>query len=173
VQGSQFHGLLIHQVGGFGVDGESMPRTGGEYDGALGVASALVAVDLLKTRGFRPRGPLAIAVFPEEEGSRFGVACLGSRLLTGALDPNKARNLKDADGNTYADVAATNGQDPRLIGADHKTLGQLGVFVELHVEQGRGLADLGQPVAIGSSIWATDGGNSQCGARATTPEPPS
>jgi len=130
---------------------DSVPG-GGEYDGPLGVASALVAVDLLKARGLRPRRPLAIAVFPEEEGSRFGVACLGSRLLTGALDPNKARNLKDADGNTYADVAAANGQDPRFIGADHRTLQQLGMFVELHVEQGRGLFDLRQPVAIGSSI---------------------
>ena len=130
---------------------DSVPG-GGEYDGPLGVASALVALDLLKARGLRPRRPLAIAVFPEEEGSRFGVACLGSRLLTGALDPNKARNLKDADGNTYADVAAANGQDPRFIGADHRTLQQLGMFVELHVEQGRGLIDLRQPVAIGSSI---------------------
>ena len=130
---------------------DSVPG-GGEYDGPLGVASALVAVDLLKARGLRPRRPLAIAVFPEEEGSRFGVACLGSRLLTGALDPNKARNLKDDDGNTYADVAAANGQDPRFIGADHRTLQQLGMFVELHVEQGRGLIDLRQPVAIGSSI---------------------
>ena len=130
---------------------DSVPG-GGEYDGPLGVASALVAVDILNTRGLRPRRPLAIAVFPEEEGSRFGVACLGSRLLTGALDPDRARRLKDPDGNTYADVAAANGQDPRLIGADYGTLQQLGVFVELHVEQGRGLIDLDQPVAIGSSI---------------------
>ncbi|MBT2553431.1 allantoate amidohydrolase [Arthrobacter sp. ISL-5] len=130
---------------------DSVPG-GGEYDGPLGVASALVAVDILKSRGVRPVRPLAIAVFPEEEGSRFGVACLGSRLLTGALDPDKARNLKDIDGNTYAEVAAANGQDPRFIGADYKTLRQLGLFVELHVEQGRGLIDLGQPVAIGSSI---------------------
>ncbi len=130
---------------------DSVPG-GGEYDGPLGVASALVAVDILKARRFRPRRPLAIAVFPEEEGSRFGVACLGSRLLTGELDPDKARRLKDPDGNTYADVAAANGQDPRLIGADYTTLQQLGLFVELHVEQGRGLIDLHQPVAIGSSI---------------------
>jgi N-carbamoyl-L-amino-acid hydrolase len=130
---------------------DSVPG-GGEYDGPLGVVSALIAVDILKNRGIRPRRPLAIAVFPEEEGSRFGVACLGSRLLTGALDPDTARNLKDSDGNTYADVAAANGQDPRFIGADHNVLQQLGVFVELHVEQGRGLVDLGQPVAIGSSI---------------------
>jgi N-carbamoyl-L-amino-acid hydrolase len=130
---------------------DSVPG-GGEYDGPLGVASALVAVDLLKARGLRPRRPLALAVFPEEEGSRFGVACLGSRLLTGELDPDKARRLKDPEGNTFAEVAAANGQDPRFIGADYGALQQLGVFVELHVEQGRGLADLNRPVAIGSSI---------------------
>ncbi len=130
---------------------DSVPG-GGEFDGPLGVASALVAVDILKSRGIRPRRPLAIAVFPEEEGSRFGVACLGSRLLTGAIDADKARNLRDQDGNTYADVAAASGQDPRFIGADTQTLQQLGVFVELHVEQGRGLIDLNRPVAIGSSI---------------------
>lgn len=130
---------------------DSVPG-GGEYDGPLGVASALAAVDILKARGVRPRRPLAIAVFPEEEGSRFGVACLGSRLFTGALDPDKTRKLKDAEGNTYAEVAAANGQDPRFIGADHTTLQELGLFVELHVEQGRGLVDLGKPVAIGSSI---------------------
>ena len=130
---------------------DSVPG-GGEYDGPLGVASALVAVDLLKARGLRPRRPLAIAVFPEEEGSRFGVACLGSRLLTGELDPDKARRLRDQDGNTYADVAAASGQDPRFIGADYRTLQQLGMFVELHVEQGRGLIDHRQPVAIGSSV---------------------
>ncbi|MEE2568820.1 allantoate amidohydrolase [Pseudarthrobacter sp. J64] len=130
---------------------DSVPGGGG-FDGPLGVASALVAVDILKARGLRPAKPLAIAVFPEEEGSRFGVACLGSRLLTGALDPDKARSLRDADGNTYADVAAAGGQDPRFIGADPAALAQLGMFVELHVEQGRGLIDLERPVAIGSSI---------------------
>ena len=130
---------------------DSVPG-GGEFDGPLGVAAALIAVDILKSRGIRPRRPLAIAVFPEEEGSRFGVACLGSRLLTGAIDADKARNLRDLDGNTYADVAAANGLDPKFIGADVKTLRQLAVFVELHVEQGRGLIDLAQPVAIGSSI---------------------
>ncbi|MDR7083368.1 N-carbamoyl-L-amino-acid hydrolase [Arthrobacter ginsengisoli] len=130
---------------------DSVPG-GGEFDGPLGVASALIAVDILRRRGLRPRRPLAIAVFPEEEGSRFGVACLGSRLLTGAIAADKARNLRDLDGNTYADVAAANGQDPRHMGTDRRTLQQLGVFVELHVEQGRGLVDLHQPVAIGSSI---------------------
>ena len=57
---------------------------GGAYDGPLGVVSALAAVDLLRERGFRPTRPIGVSVFVEEEGSRFGLACLGSRLATGA-----------------------------------------------------------------------------------------
>ncbi|WP_426977307.1 allantoate amidohydrolase [Pseudarthrobacter sp. O4] len=130
---------------------DSVPG-GGAFDGPLGVASALVAVDILKSRIATPARPLAVVVFPEEEGSRFGVACLGSRLMTGAIDPDKARNLRDQDGSTFADVAKANGLDPRFIGRDEKLLGQIGAFVELHVEQGRGLIDLDQPIAIASSI---------------------
>lgn len=130
---------------------DSVPG-GGAFDGPLGVASALVAVDLLRSRGHVPVRPLAIAVFPEEEGSRFGVACLGSRLLAGTIDPDRARRLRDPDGNTFADVAAANGQDPALMGPDPATLARIGQFVELHVEQGRGLIDLDRPVAIGSSV---------------------
>lgn len=130
---------------------DSVPG-GGPFDGPLGVASALVAVDILKARGTTPARPLAVVVFPEEEGSRFGVACLGSRLMTGAIDPDKARNLRDPDGNTFADTAKANGLDPRHIGKDTQRLDQIGQFVELHVEQGRGLIDLNQPIAIASSI---------------------
>ncbi|WP_164202914.1 allantoate amidohydrolase [[Micrococcus luteus] ATCC 49442] len=130
---------------------DSVPG-GGPFDGPLGVASALVAVDILKARIAVPTRPLAVVVFPEEEGSRFGVACLGSRLMTGAIDPDKARNLRDPDGSTFADVAQANGLDPRFIGRDEELLDQIGAFVELHVEQGRGLIDLDQPVAIASSI---------------------
>lgn len=130
---------------------DSVPG-GGAFDGPLGVASALVAVDILKARMDVPSRPLAVVVFPEEEGSRFGVACLGSRLMTGAIDPDKARNLRDPDGSTFADVAQANGLDPRFVGKDEKLLGQIGAFVELHVEQGRGLIDLDQPIAIATSI---------------------
>ncbi|PTT70790.1 allantoate amidohydrolase [Arthrobacter sp. HMWF013] len=130
---------------------DSVPG-GGAFDGPLGVASALVAVDILKARMATPTRPLAVVVFPEEEGSRFGVACLGSRLMSGAIDPDKARNLRDQDGSTFADVAKANGLDPRYVGRDDELLGQIGAFVELHVEQGRGLIDLNQPIAIASSI---------------------
>ena len=130
---------------------DSVPG-GGAFDGPLGVASALRAVDLLRERGTVPSRPLGLAVFPEEEGSRFGVACLGSRLLTGALSPQAALALRDPDGTTFAEAATRAGLDPARVGRDEEALRRIGVFVELHVEQGRGLVDLGAPVAVASSV---------------------
>ncbi|TYC99036.1 allantoate amidohydrolase [Arthrobacter echini] len=130
---------------------DSVPG-GGAFDGPLGVASALVALDLLRERGVQPRRCLAVAVFPEEEGSRFGVSCLGSRLLTGTLDADHARSLKDADGTTFAEASRAAGIDPAHLGRDEEAIGRIGDFVELHVEQGRGLIDLDSAVAIGSTM---------------------
>ena len=132
---------------------DSVPG-GGAFDGPLGVASALAAFDDLKASGALDAAgrPLALAVFPEEEGSRFGVACLGSRLITGAIDSDRALDLRDANGDTFADVARGYGLDPARMGADPQRLQGIGSFIELHVEQGIGLAGTDQAVAIGSSI---------------------
>jgi beta-ureidopropionase / N-carbamoyl-L-amino-acid hydrolase len=130
---------------------DSVPG-GGAFDGPLGVVSALAAVDLLRERGHALQRPLALVVFPEEEGSRFGLACLGSNLMTGAIAPDRALRLRDENGDTLADLARTHGLDPDRMGADPVRLSTIGAFVELHVEQGRGLVDLGEPVAIGTSI---------------------
>jgi N-carbamoyl-L-amino-acid hydrolase len=128
---------------------DSVPH-GGAYDGPLGVVSALLAVDELRDRGVRPRRPIGVVVFTEEEGSRFGVACLGSRLLTGAIEPGRARALRDARGITLDEAMDSAGADPSRLGPDPTRLGQLGTFVELHVEQGRAL-DV--PVGVASAIW--------------------
>jgi N-carbamoyl-L-amino-acid hydrolase len=130
---------------------DSVPG-GGAFDGPLGVASALDAVKSLRDSGFRPGCPLAVVVFMEEEGSRFGVSCLGSRLLTGDLDADKARTLRGPDGVTLAEAAARAGFDPARFGRDDVALSRIGRFIELHVEQGRGLIDLGAPVAVGSTV---------------------
>jgi beta-ureidopropionase / N-carbamoyl-L-amino-acid hydrolase len=132
---------------------DSVPG-GGAFDGPLGVVSALSAVDVLREHGFTPTRPFAVVVFAEEEGGRFGVPCLGSRLLSGAIDPDAARRLADPDGVTLADAVAAAGLDPARLGRDDDALATIGTFVELHVEQGRGLIDLGAPVAVASSILA-------------------
>jgi beta-ureidopropionase / N-carbamoyl-L-amino-acid hydrolase len=128
-------------------------RGGGAYDGALGVASGLVAVGELIRRGVEPGRPVAVVAFADEEGGRFGVPTFGSRLLTGALDPADVLERADQDGVTVARAMAAAGVDPAGVGADPAWLGRLGAFVELHVEQGRGLVDLGHPVALGTRIW--------------------
>jgi len=132
---------------------DSVPG-GGAYDGPLGVVSALDAIARLQATGVTPSRPCAILVFAEEEGSRFGIACLGSRLMTGALDADRARALVDPDGVTLAEAAARAGLDPAHLGTDRDALERIGLFIELHVEQGRGLIDLGHPVAVASSILA-------------------
>ena len=131
---------------------DSVPHGGG-YDGPLGVVSALLAVDELRERGVSPRRPIGIVVFTEEEGARFGVACLGSRLLTGSLDPARARRLTDHDGITLDEALETAGLDPKALGPDPERLANLGAFVELHIEQGKALVDRGAPVGVASAIW--------------------
>jgi N-carbamoyl-L-amino-acid hydrolase len=131
---------------------DSVPH-GGAYDGPLGVVSALLAIDSLRESGIRPAHPIAVVVFSEEEGSRFGVPCLGSRLLTGAFDPEKARRLRDRDGATLADAMARAGLDPDRLGPDPARVARIARFVELHIEQGRALVDLGAPVGVASAIW--------------------
>jgi N-carbamoyl-L-amino-acid hydrolase len=128
-------------------------RRGGAYDGALGVVSGLVAVGELAARGVEPQRPVAVVAFADEEGGRFGVPTFGSRVLTGALDPDDMLGRADQDGVTVAEAMAAAGVDPAGLGPDPARVGRLGAFVELHVEQGRGLADLGQPVALGTGIW--------------------
>ncbi|MGH3250076.1 MAG: allantoate amidohydrolase [Trebonia sp.] len=132
---------------------DSVPG-GGALDGPLGVASALSAVARLKARGFAPARPVAVVAFAEEEGSRFGLACLGSKLMTGAVDPAAIAARTDAAGVTFARAASSAGVDPAGTGRDDARLASLGAFVELHVEQGRALADLGAPVAVASAILA-------------------
>ncbi len=123
---------------------DSVPHGGG-YDGPLGIVSAFVAVDRLRADRFTPDRPIVVAAFTDEEGGRFGLPCLGSRLLTGVVDPAAAAGLCDAGGVTFAEALGD-----RPAGA----LGRLGdrfsAVVELHIEQGR---VLDRPVGVASAIW--------------------
>ena len=139
---------------------DSVPD-GGNFDGPLGVASAFAAVEELQRRGVKPRRPLAVACFTDEEGGRFGVACIGSRLAAGVLPPDRARALRDGEGVTLDEALRRAGRDPQELGAEPERLARIGAFVELHVEQGRGLIDLGTPIAVGTAVlphgrWRVD-----------------
>jgi N-carbamoyl-L-amino-acid hydrolase len=141
---------------------DSVPD-GGAFDGPLGVVSALATIDALRAAGTEPDVPLAVVNFVDEEGARFGIACAGSRIITGALPAERALALTDTDGVTMAEAWRSAGRDPETMGPDPETLRRIGAFVELHVEQGKALAltpdgddDLSDPsraVAIGTDIW--------------------
>ncbi|WP_432943102.1 allantoate amidohydrolase [Kribbella sp. CA-253562] len=122
---------------------------GGAFDGPLGVVSALAAVDRLRAEGFEPSVPIGVGAFVEEEGSRFGMPCLGSRVAAGVLAPEKALKLQDRNGVLLADALEGAGIDPAGVGPS-PLLERMGTFVELHVEQGRALT---APVGVASSIW--------------------
>jgi N-carbamoyl-L-amino-acid hydrolase len=130
---------------------DSVPD-GGAFDGPLGVVSAFAAVDALREKGTRPSRPLGIVNFGDEEGARFGVACAGSRILTGALTAERAQALTDTDGVTLAAAMQAAGHEPGRLGRDDETLRRIASFVELHVEQGRNLVDQHRPVGVASAI---------------------
>jgi len=119
---------------------DSVPD-GGAFDGPLGVVSGFAALDALRAKGVRPTRPLAVANFVDEEGARFGVACAGSRVLTGAMTAERALALTDGDGVSMAEAFRSTGRDPGAYGADPEALRRVGAYVELHVEQGQALGD--------------------------------
>ena len=141
---------------------DSVPD-GGAFDGPLGVVSALATVDALREARVEPDLPLGVVNFVDEEGARFGIACAGSRIITGARDADRARSLTDADGVSMADAWRGAGRDPEALGRDDDAVRRIGHFVELHVEQGKALAlapdggnditDPSRAVALGTDIW--------------------
>ena len=122
---------------------DSVPHGGG-FDGPLGIVSAFLAVDLLRKREIVPEKPIGVAAFVEEEGGRFGLPCLGSRLLTGVIDPDRAAALCDSEGVTFGDALGA-----RPAGA-LPLLSRVSAIVELHIEQGKALTE---PVGVASAIW--------------------
>src|SRR5271165_4070722 len=119
---------------GTGSHTDAIPNAG-KYDGVVGVLGGLEAIRALQRSGFRPRHSIELLVFTSEEPTRFGIGCLGSRLLSGTLSADAARKLTDNDGNSLDDVLRTAGfsgdlQQVKLPSDYYKA------FVELHIEQG-------------------------------------
>ncbi|MGW0627287.1 allantoate amidohydrolase [Streptomyces sp. NPDC002758] len=153
--GNQWAWLGDPEAGGAVVTGshlDSVPD-GGAFDGPLGVVSSFAALDELRRRGVQFAKPLAIVNFGDEEGARFGLACVGSRLAAGQLTVEQAHRLTDGDGVTLPQAMEAAGYDPDAIGPDPERLARIGAFVELHVEQGRALDLTGDAVGVASAIW--------------------
>ena len=113
---------------------DAIPNAG-KYDGVVGVLGALEAIRALQHSGFHPRHSIELLVFTAEEPTRFGIGCLGSRLLSGALSVDGAKQLTDSDGATLEQVRTASGFTSDL---DRVPLpaGYYKAFVELHIEQG-------------------------------------
>ena len=113
---------------------DAVPNAG-MYDGTVGVLGGLEAMRALVRAGWRPRRSIDLLLFTSEEPTRFGIGCLGSRLLSGALDHSAGTRLKGADGLTLDEARAQAGFSGPLssvrLGTGHYT-----AFVELHIEQG-------------------------------------
>src|SRR6202795_5002296 len=82
---------------------DAIPNAG-KYDGVVGVLGGLEAIRALRQSGFRPTHSIELLIFTSEEPTRFGIGCLGSRLLSGTLSPDAAGKLTDCDGGTLDEV---------------------------------------------------------------------
>ncbi len=141
---------------------DAVPHAG-RYDGTVGVLGGLEAIRALQRGGFRPRRSIELLVFTSEEPTRFGIGCLGSRMLSGTLSPENARLLKDGEGKSLEQILRQAAPD-RSIEDGSVEVGSLEnvrlaksyyhAFVELHIEQGPLLERKGIPVGIVTAIAA-------------------
>jgi N-carbamoyl-L-amino-acid hydrolase len=128
-------------------------RNAGKYDGVVGVLGGLEAIRSLQSSGFRPKHSIELLVFTSEEPTRFGIGCLGSRLLSGTMSADMARKLVDKEGASLEEVRRNAGLKGPLeeVKLPH---GYYKAFVELHIEQGPLLERQKIPLGIVTQIAA-------------------
>jgi N-carbamoyl-L-amino-acid hydrolase len=131
---------------------DAIPNAG-KYDGVVGVLGGLEAIRSLQRTGFRPKRSIELLVFTSEEPTRFGIGCLGSRLLSGTMTPDAARKLADKDGASLDEVRRNAGYTAPLEDVKLRD-GYYKAFVELHIEQGPLLEQQKIPLGIVTSIAA-------------------
>jgi ureidoglycolate amidohydrolase len=131
---------------------DAIPNAG-KYDGVVGVLGGLEAIRALQRAGFRPRHSIELLVFTSEEPTRFGIGCIGSRMLSGTLSPQAARQFKDSEGSSLDEVRERAGVRGEL-GAVKLPSAYYKAFVELHIEQGPLLERERIPLGVVTSIAA-------------------
>jgi ureidoglycolate amidohydrolase len=131
---------------------DAIPHSG-RYDGTVGVLGALEAIRALQRSRFQPRRSVELVLFTSEEPTRFGIGCMGSRLMSGTLDPTRAATLRDGQGAGLEEVRAAAGFSGPLTGIALPA-GHYHAFVELHIEQGPRLERAGIPLGIVTAIAA-------------------
>jgi ureidoglycolate amidohydrolase len=131
---------------------DAIPNAG-KYDGVVGVLGGLEAIRALRRSGFEPKNPIELLIFTSEEPTRFGIGCLGSRLLSGSLRPEMAKTLKDGSGATLDEVRMNAGMRGPLQQVQLPS-GYYKAFIELHIEQGPLLERQKIPLGIVTEIAA-------------------
>jgi N-carbamoyl-L-amino-acid hydrolase len=134
---------------------DAIPHAG-MYDGTVGTLGGLEAMRALKHSGLRPRRSIELIMFTSEEPTRFGIGCLGSRLLSGTLDPNRADVLQDKDEASLSTVRAVAGFAGPLSSVPLPP-NHYHAWIELHIEQGPLLEREGIHIGIVTSIAAPAG----------------
>ncbi|OWM68180.1 ureidoglycolate hydrolase [Punica granatum] len=129
----------------------------GKYDGVVGVLGAIEAINVLRRSGFKPKRSLEIIMFTSEEPTRFGISCLGSRLMAGSEMLLKAlETTVDNQNISFIDAARSAGyaQEENDLRSVFLKKGSYAAFVELHIEQGPLLEEEGISVGIVTAIAA-------------------
>ena len=134
---------------------DAIPNAG-RFDGTVGVVGGLEAIRAISRAGVRPRRSIELVLFTAEEPTRFGIGCLGSRLLAGALDDSAGSRLRGPDGESLDDTRARAGFDGSLADVQLKG-GAYSAFVELHIEQGPLLERKGIDLGVVTAIAAPAG----------------
>ncbi len=138
---------------------DAIPHAG-MYDGTVGVLGGLEALRAIQGTGIRPVRAIELILFTSEEPTRFGIGCLGSRLLSGTLLPERADLLIDlhneADEKTLAQVRSEAGFHGTLDSV-RLAQGHYKAFFELHIEQGPLLERDAQQIGLVASIAAPAG----------------
>lgn len=151
---------------------DSVPN-GGNFDGPLGVLSALEVVEAWKDTAFIPEKPFEVIIFTDEEGSRFNSGLSGSRAMTGDISEEEMQRLQDYNGESLAQVLEQYGSGLENFKAAKRDVTELELFVEVHIEQGKKLEKENQPVGVVSGIagpaWLEVGFTGEAGHAGNTP----
>ncbi|CAM8936813.1 unnamed protein product [Rhodiola kirilowii] len=129
----------------------------GKYDGVVGVLGALEAINVLQRAGFKPKRSIEVIMFTSEEPTRFGISCLGSRLLAGIGELEKAlKTTADGQNISFYDAARTAGyaHNQEDLTSVFLKKGSYSAFLELHIEQGPILENEGVSIGIVTAIAA-------------------